>query len=61
MINPRSKGDYGLYVCKVENEAGGVELEMNVTENSGSTAPFSTTTKIKGKSSCLENLNFFNS
>lgn len=49
VINPRTKGDYGLYVCKVENEAGSVELVMNVTENSGRTVPFSTKKEINGK------------
>ncbi|KAL9981261.1 hypothetical protein ACROYT_G009938 [Oculina patagonica] len=49
VINPRTKGDYGLYVCKVENEAGGVELEINVTENSGRMARFSKTKEIHGE------------
>ncbi|XP_078362802.1 scavenger receptor cysteine-rich domain superfamily protein-like [Oculina patagonica] len=49
VIKPRTKGDYGLYVCKVENEAGGVELGMNVTGNSGRMARFSKRKEINGE------------
>lgn len=49
-----AEGDYGLYVCKAENEAGSVEHEISITENRGSSVVCPTRKENKGESLLME-------